>query len=71
VESARRLRQLWSRHQKARDLIALGAYTPGHDLELDAAVRLYPQMLQLLQQDMNVNATLTDSVMQLRRVTTQ
>lgn len=70
IEAARRLRQLWSRHQKARDLLALGAYTPGHDFELDAAVRLHPQMLQLLQQDMHVRATLADSVQQLRRVVT-
>jgi flagellum-specific ATP synthase len=37
--AARRLRQLLSRVNKARDLIQLGAYTPGHDAELDLAVR--------------------------------
>ncbi|TAL23192.1 MAG: flagellar protein export ATPase FliI [Aquabacterium sp.] len=66
IEAARRFRQLWSRYQKARDLIALGAYTPGHDHELDLAVKLYPKMLQLLRQDMNDPASLEDSVAMLR-----
>ena len=68
IDAARRLRQLWSRYQKARDLIQLGAYAPGHDPELDLAVRLHPQMLTLLQQDMHVPATLPDSVQRLRQL---
>ena len=65
---SRRLRQLWSRYQKSRDLIALGAYAPGNDPELDLAVRLHPQMVKLLQQDMHDQATLSDSVRQLRQM---
>jgi flagellum-specific ATP synthase len=68
VEAARRLRQLLSRHNKARDLIQLGAYVPGHDAELDTAVRLAPAMRSLLQQDMRENAPLATSVQQLRAV---
>ena len=68
VEAARRLRQLLARHNKARDLIQLGAYAPGHDAELDTAVRLYPAMRALLQQDMHENAPLVASVQQLRTV---
>ena len=52
------LRQLLARYNKARDLIQLGAYAPGHDAELDLAVRLQPQMSALLQQDMHERATL-------------
>ena len=68
VEAARRLRQLLSRHNKARDLIQLGAYAPGHDAELDTAVRLAPAMRSLLQQDMRETAPLAASVQQLRAV---
>ena len=68
LESARRLRQLLSRLNKARDLIQLGAYAPGHDAELDTAVRLGPAMRALLQQDMRENAPLEASVQQLRAV---
>ena len=66
LEAARRLRQLQSKLTRARDLIQLGAYTPGHDPELDMAVRLQPAMTALLQQDMHERATLAASVHQLR-----
>jgi flagellum-specific ATP synthase len=67
LDAARRFRQLHSRHNKARDLIALGAYAIGHDAELDAAVRLHAPMTQLLQQDMFERATLAESVALLER----
>jgi flagellum-specific ATP synthase len=69
VESARRFRQLHARRSKARDLIAIGAYQPGHDAELDTAVRLHAPMTALLQQHMHERAPLADSLRQLRAVT--
>ena len=68
VDAARRFRQLHSRHQKARDLIQLGAYAPGHDADLDLAVRLHPAMDAMLQQDMHVPAHLEASLQQLYAV---
>ncbi len=68
IEAARRFRQLHAKHQKARDLIQLGAYAPGHDSELDSAVRLHAPMTQFLQQDMHQPATLADSVQWLSAV---
>jgi flagellum-specific ATP synthase len=68
VETARRFRQLHARHNKARDLIALGAYAPGHDAELDTAVRLHAPMTALLQQHMHEPATLAASLQHLRAV---
>jgi flagellum-specific ATP synthase len=61
LDAARRARQMLSRLTKARDLIQLGAYTPGHDAELDAAVRKHPALAALLQQDMHERAVLDDS----------
>jgi flagellum-specific ATP synthase len=61
VASARRLRQLLARANKARDLIQLGAYASGHDAELDLAVRLQPQIASLLQQVMHEAAPLDAS----------
>ena len=69
IEAARRARVLLSRHSKARDLIQLGAYQPGHDPELDLAVNLHPQLTELLQQDMNERAPLDASRAQLCRIT--
>lgn len=66
IEAARRFRNLHATYQKARDLIQIGAYSPGRDNELDTAVRLRDPMNQLLQQDMYQPANLANSVKQLR-----
>ena len=68
LQAARRLRQLWSRHQKARDLIQLGAYQAGNDPELDLAVRLHHDMNRLLQQDMHSAAPIAGSISQLGQI---
>jgi flagellum-specific ATP synthase len=68
IDAARRFKQLHAKHNKARDLIQLGAYAPGHDAELDTAVRLATPMRALLQQDMHEPATLDASLKRLRAV---
>jgi flagellum-specific ATP synthase len=68
VDAARRFRQLHARYQKARDLIQLGAYAPGHDADLDLAVRLHEPMDRLLQQNMSEPARLDDSLAFLHAV---
>ena len=67
-EHAKRIRQLWSRFQRGRDLIQLGAYVPGGDPELDMAVRVHPSMVHMLQQGMHTPAMLEDSVAQLHQI---
>lgn len=52
LELARRFKQLYSRYQRARDLLAVGAYAPGSDLLLDRAIALYPRLEAFLQQPM-------------------
>ena len=64
-QHARRARALLSKLTKARDLIQLGAYAPGHDAELDAAVRAQGALAALLQQDMHDAAGLEASREQL------
>ncbi|ATJ84667.1 flagellar protein export ATPase FliI [Halomonas beimenensis] len=51
LDLARRFKGLFSRYQRNRDLISVGAYHPGHDPELDEAVRRYPALEGFLQQD--------------------
>ena len=60
IHAARQVRQLLAKYNKARDLIQLGAYAPGHDHELDIAVQTQPQITALLQQDMLERAPLQD-----------
>ncbi|MDH4050975.1 MAG: flagellar protein export ATPase FliI [Rubrivivax sp.] len=67
LADARRARQLLAKYNKARDLIQLGAYVPGHDAELDLAVKLHPALQTLLQQDMNEPAALSSSLRDLDR----
>ncbi len=66
VDAARRFRQLHARHSKARDQIQIGAYSPGHDADLDTAVRLHPSMNELLQQNMHEPADLDASLRHLQ-----
>ena len=58
---ARRLKALWSRHRRSRDLISVGAYVPGSDPETDLAIALMPRIAALLQQDMHAGAGLAAS----------
>jgi len=64
-EQARRYRQLYSRYQKSRDLIQLGAYVAGSDPETDQAIALFPAMQHFLMQGMEESAPFADSVQQL------
>lgn len=50
MELVRRFKYLWSRYQRSRDLIAVGAYVPGSDPMLDDAIRRHPSFERFLQQ---------------------
>jgi len=52
LTAARQLKAAFSRVQRNRDLITVGAYSPGADPQLDRALALYPQIEKLLQQSM-------------------
>jgi len=49
-DMVRRFKQLFSRYQRSRDLIAVGAYHAGSDPVLDQAVAMYPRLEAFLQQ---------------------
>ncbi|KAA0910772.1 flagellar protein export ATPase FliI [Pusillimonas sp. ANT_WB101] len=51
IALAHRFKQLLSRYQRNHDLIAVGAYTPGNDTQIDEAVARYPYLEAYLQQD--------------------
>jgi flagellum-specific ATP synthase len=62
---ARRFKSLYARYQRNRDLIVVGAYTPGNDPVLDEAVALYPEMEAFLQQDIQERAPFADCLARL------
>lgn len=64
-ELMRRLKQLNSRYQRSRDLISVGAYSPGSDPILDEAIARHAKIESFLQQGINECANVTESLGQL------
>ncbi len=64
---ARRFRAVYSRFEKGRDLIQLGAYSNGADPALDEAIALNGAMVSFLQQDMFEASTMQNSVQDMGR----
>ena len=61
IEFARRFRALYSRYQRNRDLLSVGAYVAGADPALDAAIAAHPRMERFLQQSMTERAMLSQA----------
>ncbi len=47
---AREVKRMFGRQMRSRDLVAMGAYSPGSDPELDTALRVWPRVSAFLQQ---------------------
>lgn len=58
----RRFKQLYSRYQRSRDLISVGAYVAGSDPLLDQAIAQYPQFERFLQQDLSQRSGQAESI---------
>jgi flagellum-specific ATP synthase len=58
----RRFKAYYSRYQRNRDLITVGAYAPGSDNLLDRAIALHPNMEAFLQQNIGDKALYGDSI---------
>ena len=56
LEQVRQFKQLYSRYQRARDLIAVGAYAAGSDPLLDRAILMVPRLEEFLQQQIGERA---------------
>jgi len=64
-DQIRRFKQLYSRFQRSRDLISVGAYAAGSDPLLDEAIKLQPIFERFLQQALSDKAAYEPSVDQL------
>lgn len=56
LDAIRRFKQLYSRYQRSRDLISVGAYAHGSDPLLDQAIVQHPHFEKFLQQDLSQRA---------------
>ncbi|PKM06136.1 MAG: flagellar protein export ATPase FliI [Gammaproteobacteria bacterium HGW-Gammaproteobacteria-4] len=68
LQSAQRLRQLYSAYRQQRDLIAVGAYQKGSDPRVDEAIARWPEISAFLQQSVDQRAGLAASVKELDQV---
>jgi flagellum-specific ATP synthase len=57
LDAIRQFKQLYSRYQRSRDLINVGAYVAGSDPMLDQAIVQHPHFERFLQQQLSQRAT--------------
>jgi flagellum-specific ATP synthase len=62
----RGFKTLYSRYQRNRDLITVGAYAAGTDPLLDRAIALQPQMAAFLQQNIDEKALYPDALARMK-----
>ncbi len=65
LDQIRHFKQLYSRYQRSRDLINVGAYAAGSDPMLDQAINFYPSFEKFLQQKINEKSDFANSIAQL------
>jgi FliI/YscN family ATPase len=65
LRAARRVLALWSVYLLIEDLVNIGAYVPGVNLEYDLAVQMRPQITLYLQQDAKQPVTIEQARKQL------
>ncbi len=65
VAHVHRFKQTVSTYQRNRDLIAIGAYTPGNDPQIDDAIARYPHLEAYLRQGMDERVNYEQAVKHL------
>ena len=65
LDRIRQFKQLYSRYQRSRDLISVGAYAAGSDPMLDQAINFYPSFEKFLQQALSERSDFESSFSQL------
>lgn len=66
VKMMQRFKQLLSRYQQNRDLISIGAYTPGADPETDMAIERFPHLRAFIQQGLREAVHLSEAITHLQ-----
>lgn len=62
LKGALQFKQLLARYRQNKDLIAIGAYSPGSDPVTDRAIERYPHLVQFISQGIQQKAPLVESV---------
>lgn len=61
-----RFKQLLSRYQQNRDLVAIGAYSPGADPETDLAIERFPYLRAFIQQGLKQSVHMAECMANLK-----
>src|SRR6478672_1386317 len=67
-DAARKMRGALAAYRDAEDLIQLGAYVSGSNPQLDASIRLRPELLDFLRQDHLANSPLPETLSRLQEL---
>ncbi|GAB1262009.1 flagellar protein export ATPase FliI [Aurantivibrio plasticivorans] len=70
LSQMQRFKQLLSLYQQNKDLLAVGAYAKGADLEVDAAVERMPHLRNFIRQGLSESVSFAESIQSLERVIT-
>jgi len=68
MAAARKVREALATYAESKDLIELGAYAPGTNPALDAAVRAQPEITAFLKQDTQVDAPFADAIARMKAI---
>jgi flagellum-specific ATP synthase len=63
-----RFRHVYATYQENRDLVAVGAYQPGSNPQLDEAIALWPSIIEFLRQHQDQSVDAATSLQQLREL---
>ena len=66
--AARKMKQLYSRYMRGRDLVSMGAYIAGTDAELDEALKAWPKIQNFLRQESEVAIPLSKTLEALLKI---
>jgi FliI/YscN family ATPase len=69
--AAVKIREAMATHERAEDLINLGAYASGANPKLDAAIKLQPQLMDFLKQDSGANVPFEQTLARLSELALQ
>lgn len=61
-------KQLLATYRQNKDLISVGAYSPGADANIDRAIERHPQLLQFIGQGLTIKASFAESTAHLTNV---
>jgi FliI/YscN family ATPase len=68
MAAARKMRQALAAYRDAEDLIQLGAYVAGSNPQLDASIRLRPELIGFLRQDHGVSVPLEETLSRMEEL---